>query len=665
MLSILLLGLCRSNSVNIILAEDKSLEHSFQEIRSTTNIPLKEWTATQVISTESTDLSDEATISVDSEGNIEIIWTDSTDYLGSSTDCDIFHKSFDVHSQEWIATDVISTESTLDSCNASHEQDAEGNIHVVWFDYTEYGGSGTDYDIFYKCWNATLETWGTTQVVSTESTVSSDYPDIAVDKKGNVHVVWHDRTDYAGAGTDWDVFYRCWNATLGTWGTTQVVSTESTENAYYPDIAVDKKGKVHVVWHDLTDCLGAGTDYDVFYKSLDPKEGIWTALELISSQSSRASARTDIIAGYDNSIHVVWHDSTDYYGAGTDWDIFYRLWDADDQEWETTQVVSTMSTEDSMNPEIAVDRNYNVYFTWEDHTDYLGCGVDWDIFYRTYNTAQKVWTIVEVLSVATNVISCHQSIAVDNIGNVYVVWTDATNLGSDGADRDIFFRQLIGTPPAAELAFINPNPNLTGDVHLDWNTLSSTIQYTIYRSSSYIWSIDELVPIDSVNESYYYDTIIADDYYYYVITATNMMGTSAFSNCEYVEVWINAPAPPELAIITPNPSSDSNIVLDWDDVDGAISYFVYRSDSFIWSIGGLTPIATVGTSTHSDSLPSTGYYFYAIVATDGLRNSKMSNCEYVHYVLPTLGEIIISSSVAMVILVAILVLRKRKKWKQE
>lgn len=45
-------------------------------------------------------------------------------------------------------------------------------------------------------------------MVSTVSTGNFEYPSIVVDASGNVHVAWHDSTDYAGAGSDADIFYK-------------------------------------------------------------------------------------------------------------------------------------------------------------------------------------------------------------------------------------------------------------------------------------------------------------------------------------------------------------------------------------------------------------------------------------------------------------------------
>ncbi len=67
--------------------------------------------------------------------------------------------------------------------------------------------------------------WTMTEVVSTASTDGSKFPSLAVGSDGKVHIAWHDSTDYGGSGTDTDIFYSRFEPGVG-WMTTEVVSTE-------------------------------------------------------------------------------------------------------------------------------------------------------------------------------------------------------------------------------------------------------------------------------------------------------------------------------------------------------------------------------------------------------------------------------------------------------
>jgi multiple sugar transport system substrate-binding protein len=336
------------------------------------------WTATEVVSTESTSDSFRPSLAVDLAGNVHIAWEDDTDYAGSGTDADIFYKRFEV-GVGWTATEVVSTESTQCSARPSLAVDSSGKVHIAWFDETIYAGSGPDWDIFYKSKVAPW-TWTSTEVVSAESTDNSAWPSLAVDLTGNVHIAWFDYTDYAGSGTDVDVFYKRHDVGVG-WTYTAVVSTESTSDSHYPSLAVDSSGNVHIAWEDDTDYAGSGTDADIFYKRFEVGVG-WTATEVVSTNSTSGSACPSLAIDSSGNIHIAWHDWTNYGGAGPgESDIFYKRFEAG-LGWTATEVVSTESTSDSHYPSLAVDSSGNVHIAWYDGTDYAGCGTDFDIFYK-------------------------------------------------------------------------------------------------------------------------------------------------------------------------------------------------------------------------------------------------------------------------------------------
>ena len=147
--------------------------------------------------------------------------------------------SYDHYLWEWSTREVISTESVgYDGWSycPSIATDNLGNVHVAWHDQSEYLGAGDDWDIFYKCWNSSTFSWTTTEIVSTESTLDSEYVSIAVDIYGNVHFTWFDESMYAGSGIDQDIFYKQKEASTASWTTTEVVSTVSTGQSSDPKI---------------------------------------------------------------------------------------------------------------------------------------------------------------------------------------------------------------------------------------------------------------------------------------------------------------------------------------------------------------------------------------------------------------------------------------------
>ena len=409
------------------------------------------WTTTEVVSTESTEDALGNSIAIDFAGNVHIAWDDFTDYAGSGTDQDIFYKCWNATTSSWTTTEVVSTESTLNSHTPSLAVDTLGNVHIAWNDATDYAGSGGN-DIFYKRWNASTSLWTITEVVSTESTDYSHTPSLAVDTLGNVHIAWHDETDYAGSGADFDIFYKCWNTSTSLWTTTEVVSTESEGLSFEPSLGTDFEGNVHITWIDASDYAGAGTDGDIFYKRWNATTSTWTTTEFVSTESIYWTNHAFLVVDSAGNVHLAWNDATDYASAGTDEDIFYKRWNATTFSWTAAEIVSTESTNLSVQSSIVVDVEGHVHIAWSDWTDYAGSGTDFDIFYKHWNVSTSTWSTAEVVSTESTDHSGSTSIAIDSTGNVHIAWWDLTDYAGAGTDYDIFYKRSNGYIVIPELS---------------------------------------------------------------------------------------------------------------------------------------------------------------------------------------------------------------------
>ena len=620
------------------------------------------WILTEVVSTESPDNSDYPSLAVDSSGNLHVAWQDASDYASADTDIDIFYKKWNASTKSWTITEVVSTESTANSYYPSLAVDSSGNVHVAWQDATNYDSAGNDWDIFYKSWNASTHSWTTTEVVSTESTQNSiNYPSLAVDSSGNVHIIWDDWTVLPGADSFPDVFYKHRNASTHTWTTTEVVSTQSQGDSIQPSLAIDSNGNIHAVWIGDDSFGGHGGDWDIFYKRWNATTQSWEATEVVSTESADHSYNPSLAVDSSGNAHLTWHDSIVYGGSGNV--VLYKRWDVITHSWSSLEVVSTESTGYSEQPSLVIDSSANVHIAWSDDTNYTNVGTDWDIFYKQWEVSTSTWTTTEVISTESTGDSTYPSLAIDSDGFAYTVWSDNTNFTNSGTDRDIFYKVKLSPPIAPELSFIIPNPSENSNIYLDWNDVFGADYYHVYRSSSYIWSVEGLNPIITVSSSEYLDTVPSEGFYYYAVVTGNLAGNSSHSNCQYVEVKFSVLEAPELSFILPNPIDTDSVSLMWDNVEGAVEYFAYRSESYIWSVEGLTPVATVvSANSFIDTLPSEGFYFYVIVANDGVRNSSHSNCEYIQYKLPTLQEFtIVSSLIFGTFVVLFVVMRTRKK----
>ena len=490
-----------------------------------------QWRPTEVVSTESTDDSNNPAIAVDSQNNVHVVWHDFTDYDGSGTDTDIFYKYYNQATASWTLTQVISTESTGGSAYPSIAIDSHDNVHVVWQDTTDYQGSGIDVDVFYKYYDRATSSWTSTQVVSTESATNSDDPRIAIDSNDNLHVVWYDFTDYGGSGSDPDIFYKIFSQETSTWSVTQVVSSESTLASNFPAITVDSNDNVHVAWHDLTDYSGAGVDYDIFYKYYTPATSTWSVTQVISTEGSSSSLYPSITSDNNNNIHIVWHDQADYNGAGTDSDIFYKYFDQATATWSSTIVVSTQSTSSSYFSIVRTDNQDNVHFVWYDITNLNGAGTDTDVFHRVFYPQSVTWSRYDEISY-NNGTSARPNIDIDASGRIHIVWDDQTNYNGAGSEYDIFYRVYEKAPDSPQIQLLNQGPVLSS-IGLSWEPIPFVTSYNIYRTNA---TISEAKKIGSTIDTVYVDTSTEEDAYSYYVTATNVVGESPRSNIILVSI---------------------------------------------------------------------------------------------------------------------------------
>ncbi|NVM00911.1 MAG: hypothetical protein HWN67_01125 [Candidatus Helarchaeota archaeon] len=148
--------------------------------------------------------------------------------------------------------------------------DNSSNVHVVWYDETN-GEWGTDEEIMYA--NYTAAGWSNTTVISDVYGWNdgwSNYPSVAVDSSGTVHVVWTDASvgEWGGGLADYEIFYV--NYTAGVWSNATCISDLYGWNDDFsekPSVAVDSSGNIHVVWFDSTDGEW-GTDLEIMYANM-------------------------------------------------------------------------------------------------------------------------------------------------------------------------------------------------------------------------------------------------------------------------------------------------------------------------------------------------------------------------------------------------------------
>jgi len=503
-------------------------------------------------------------IALDHNTNIHVVWGDDTVGIWGS-DEEIMYCNYST-SNGWSIAKVISDGYNNNYWNDDWSGipdiaiDSSGNIHVVWKDFTD-GIWGIDSEIMHASYN-TATGWSNATVISDgynniywNNDVSSN-PAITIDNNDKIHVVWGDNTDSGIWGYDWEIMYVSYTEAVG-WSNATVISDGynniywNDHESWYPAIASDNSGKIHVVWEDATDGIW-GSDWEIMYVSHTESAG-WSNVTVISDGHNNIywnvghSRNTEIAIDSSGNIHVVWDDSTD--GAwGNDKEIMYTSY-ISTSGWSVPIVVSDgyndifWNNGESKEPSITIEPSDAIYVAWQDETNGVW-GDDTEIMCAYYAEGDG-WSNVTVISDGASGIywnddySREVSIVAD-LNNVHAVWHDSTN-GIWGIDDEIMYTSItISFPPEFfNLSSNAGSPDDDGAFDLFWTESLRANNYSVYQHSSYITDIN--ISLTLVDEGLTNTLLNLSEYesgaYYFIVEAFNDYG-STLSNNIFVEVQI-------------------------------------------------------------------------------------------------------------------------------
>jgi BNR repeat-containing family member len=275
-------------------------------------------------------------IAIDSIGRLHVAWYCQSDY-------DIHYKRSTDGGGTWSATRRL-TWTSGDSLYPDIDIGKDDTVHIAWFDWTP-GNS----EIYYKMsvdgglnWSAARRlTW---------TSANSYFPAMAIDPYGRIHVIFYESVSGSS-----EVFYT--RSTNGgtTWGAKKRL-TWTAGSSYAQAIAADPSNNIHVAWMDNT----SGYD-EVLYKKSTDGGSSWGGAQRLSLTSG-SSYWPALAADASGNIHVGWHDNTPGLA-----DIYYRKSTDGGVTWEATQRL-TWTSGSSFSTALDVDASNNVHVVWYDDT---------------------------------------------------------------------------------------------------------------------------------------------------------------------------------------------------------------------------------------------------------------------------------------------------------
>jgi hypothetical protein len=320
--------------------------------------------------------------------------------------------------------------------------DAQGNIYVVWDDIR--GGTTTGYDVYVAKSTDGGATFGPSIKVNHDGTPTDQTTaSIAVGADGTIYVAWRDFRnqilDIHNKPTNADIF-----ASTSTDGG-QTFSAEvrvdddtGTADQNHPTIGVDSAGKIYLAWTDQRNLDVNGTNGDIYF-TVGTFNGSLLSFSpniLINDDTVFANQHDPSLRiGPADEILIVWAD----HRNGGNSNIYFSNSIDGGATFSPNLAVSPVFTGGQDVPSLAVNAAGKIIVTWQNSIPQQGAPSLIDILAATSTDDGASFHTSVLVNDDTNVAGQRQSnVAIDENGQVYVLWADDRN-GTGSGNFDIFF----------------------------------------------------------------------------------------------------------------------------------------------------------------------------------------------------------------------------------
>jgi len=273
-----------------------------------------------------------------------------------------------------------------------------------------------------------------------DSWATSTSPSIAIDSAGNAHIVWVDNRD----GND-EVYY----VKVDSLGTKTIFDKRLTfdpRQSLAPAIAVDSKGNVHVVWQDLREEIRIfPVNFEIYYLKLDNNGNALVSERRLTPADTRYSLGPSIVVDHKDRIHVLWIDNRDTEHLPFH-EVFYKKLDLDGNALTEEKKITSISKRVTppRAPSPIIDSHGDLVLTFLDERPRLKYGI---YLKRLDFNGTSLGPDLTVTSSSTDLggYAGPPKATIDPSDRVYVIFSDLrSDWGPQKLYRDECFHVLFG-----------------------------------------------------------------------------------------------------------------------------------------------------------------------------------------------------------------------------
>lgn len=206
---------------------------------------------------------------------------------------------------------------------------------------------------------------------ASDSWAASTSPCMAVDSAGNAHIVWVDNRD----GND-EIYY----TKIDDSGIKTVFDKRLTldpRQSLAPAVAVDSKGNIHIVWQDLREEIRVfPVNFEVYYLKLDNNGNVLVPERRLTPADTRYSLGPSIVVDREDRVHVLWIDNRDTEHLPFH-EVFYKRLDLDGNALTEDKKITAISKRVTppRAPSPIIDSHSNLVLTFLDERPRLKYGI--------------------------------------------------------------------------------------------------------------------------------------------------------------------------------------------------------------------------------------------------------------------------------------------------
>jgi hypothetical protein len=345
-------------------------------------------------------------ITMDGSGNFIVVWRDDRNFFWDIY-CQRYNSSGVAQGANFKVNDDIGTSLQQDPSIA---MDGSGNFIVVWRD--DRNGNT---DIYCQRYDSTGTAKDINFIINNDAgTANQSYASIAMNSSGNFVVAWEDYRNY-----NCDIYCQRYNSS----GIAQGVNFKAnddigTASQYDPSIAMDEMGNIVVAWWDIRN-----GNYDIYCQRYNSSGVALGANFKVNDDTGIAHQRYPSIAiDGNNGFVIVWEDRRDYYNYFTD--IYCQRYDSTGTaKGVNFRVNDDAGRAEQFNPYVATDKNQNFIVVWNDSRNENS-----GIYCQRYNSLGINFKVNNAVGTASQY---DLAIAIAGSGNFAVVWASYRNMNTD------------------------------------------------------------------------------------------------------------------------------------------------------------------------------------------------------------------------------------------